>query len=64
MKPIQKKFQRNEQARALRARAGNAGVAIHVDTLSKVQKPKKGTGSYRRPSKPECREIGSTSPRA
>jgi len=45
MKPKQP---RNEQARALRARAGNANVPIAVDTRPKQTKPKKGTGSYRR----------------
>jgi hypothetical protein len=41
-------FTRNEHAHALHARAGNASVAIRVDTRPKAVKPKKGKGSYRR----------------
>ena len=43
-------FARNEQARALRTRAGNAAVAIRVDTRPKTVAPKKGKGAYRRAS--------------
>jgi stalled ribosome alternative rescue factor ArfA len=48
MKPAQRTFARNEHAHALHARAGNASVAIRVDTRPKAVKPKKGKGSYRR----------------
>ncbi len=45
MKPAQRTFARNEHAHALHARAGNASVAIRVDTRPKAVKPKKGKGS-------------------
>lgn len=45
-------YARNEQARALHARAGNAGVAIRVDARPKVVRPKKGKGCYRRIHQP------------
>lgn len=38
----------NEQARALATRAGNAGVAIAVDTRPKTVRAKRGRGSYDR----------------
>ena len=48
MKPAPRTFARNKHAHALHARAGNASVAIRVDTRPKAVKPKKGKGSYRR----------------
>jgi hypothetical protein len=48
MKPAPRTFARNEQARTLHTRAGNANVAIRVDTRPKSVEPKKGKGSYRR----------------
>ncbi len=48
MKPEPRTYARNEQARALHTRAGNANVAIRVDTRPKSVAPKKGKGSYRR----------------
>lgn len=39
---------RNEQAAALRHRAGNAGTAIAVDTRPKIARPKHGKGAYDR----------------
>jgi hypothetical protein len=48
MKHAPPPFVRNEQARALRTRAGNAAVAIRVDTRPKTVAAKKGKGSYRR----------------
>ena len=48
MKSAPRTFARNEQVRALHARAGNAGAAIRVDTRPKTVRPKKGKASYRR----------------
>lgn len=48
MKSTPRTFARNQHARALHARAGNAGAAIRVDTRPKAIKQKKGKGSYRR----------------
>ncbi len=56
MKSSAKTFARNEQARALRARAANANVPIRVDTRPKTVKSKKGKGSY-------CRDATSISAR-
>jgi len=60
MTPIKRHFHRNEHARALHTRAGNANVPIRVDARPKIQRPKKGKGAYRRHINPECRETGST----
>ena len=56
MKSSAKTSARNEQARALRARAANANVPIRVDTRPKTVKSKKGKGSY-------CRDATSISSR-
>lgn len=42
---------RNEQKRALFHRAGNAGVAVTVDTRRKPLRARKGAGSYSRREK-------------
>lgn len=39
---------RNPCARALRMRAGNAGVQLELDARVKIVPPKKGNASYRR----------------
>lgn len=48
MKPPAKLLPRNEEARALHIRVGNAAVAVRVDARPKIITPRKGKRPYQR----------------